>query len=189
MTQDNKACLVAGELPVASQLTFITPNTKVRLITAHDQALYLELYTDANIMRFIGKLYTKERVTQSFFHALKLTALSPWERLFFVIESNCRLQSFGLMGLTNTGDAGVEFGIMLRQQVQGKGLASEVLQQCIARLFALGVSKVWLQLHPDNAAAIAMAQAAAMTKLPGSMAENQQIWFIEQQHDKNCRRH
>ncbi|SEA21725.1 GNAT family N-acetyltransferase [Alkalimonas amylolytica] len=189
MKQYNAACLDIGYVPVASQLTFTTAHTSVRLLTGKDQALYLQLYTDANSMRYIGRSLTEGEAVASFFKALKLNVSLQWRRLFFVIESKSSRRSLGLMGLTDTGDAGIEFGIILSQQAQGKGVATEVLQQCITRLFALGVSKVWLQLHPDNAAAIAMAQTAAMTKGTRVTANNQQTWFIEQHYNKNCRGH
>lgn len=178
-----------GVIPAATQLVFTTPNTSVRLLTAEDETLYLQLYMDANIMRYIGTSLTQEQAVQSFCNALKFNALPQWQRLFFVIACKENQQSFGLMGLTDTGDTGIEFGIMLSQQAQGQGLATEVLQQCMDVLFTADIQRVWLQLHSDNAAAVAMAQAAFMQKCAAQTNSDQEVWFIEQQHYKNNRMH
>jgi RimJ/RimL family protein N-acetyltransferase len=66
----------------------------------------------------------------------------------------------GHVQLVRTGDGEAELGVMVADAVQRRGLGMLLLDRARAHAAAHGISRLALEVHPENAAGIALARAA-----------------------------
>ena len=140
----------------------VTDSLVLRPLDRTDRALYIQLYTDAAVMRYIGACLKTEVASASFDKAL---ALQGSQRVFaprWVLLDTGTNQRCGLLGLFADGPA-AELGLMLLPSAQGRGLGAALtlkgLHHLAAKLSgdAQGAdsgSDVMLYVEADNSAAV-----------------------------------
>ncbi len=133
---------------------------RLRPLAGSDESLYLELYTDAETMRYVTTPLSMDEAARSFRAALttKPDAQQPTRYTVAVDASGAAIGlCAATFGIPQTGAA--EVGIMLGRQARGRGLAHEVLGRFIDFVFEHhAVSMVWVRYAPEQAAVVRLNQ-------------------------------
>lgn len=149
MTTDWQLAATAENFVITTSRLFIRP------LAEQDVQLYLGLYTNTEIMAFVGQPLLPAKAINSFQIALGLNATTPFKRLFLAIVDQGQSAGMCAINQWSSETAQVEVGIMLLQPWQGKGYATEALAALIQRVqqqFAGAVIKG--DLNPENKAAV-----------------------------------
>lgn len=131
-------------------------NFGLRPLAAEDHALYLSIYCDPELMRFVAAPLTAAKARASFQAALKFTHASPCKQVYYVLVDS-ELQPSGLLGAKwfHSSQRFVEVGIILLRKYHHKGVALPALKSiccCAQKIFNVNV--VVGQIQPENIAAI-----------------------------------
>ena len=107
-------------------------------LTIEDNALYANVMTEPDCMRYVGKTLSKARAQQSFAAAIRLNQQQSVTRLYLrvALVSNC--QSIGIASINdlNTKTKTADIGRILLPNWQGRGLGSELSSMLINGLAA-----------------------------------------------------
>ena len=116
----------------------------LRPLATGDAELYCGLYTDADIMRFIGTPLSRAGALRSFRKALRLTHAAVPSRLFLTVVEKTTQQAIGLCSIESrvaerSGVQGnhAETGIILCASSRAHGRAREALSGAVALAFAI----------------------------------------------------
>jgi len=134
-------------------LEFETRRLWMRPLSEADEALYCDLYTDEQTMRFIAPPLLARRATRGFRKYLKSPRRCAAGQLLAVIEKASG-QPIGIGALQQLDECRrrVEAGIMLKPAVHGRGFGKEGLAALVDQAFALlPVDEVWVQVAVDHA--------------------------------------
>jgi len=137
----------------ASTLAFETERLRMRRLQAEDEALFLDLYTDAETMRYIGEPLSPERAARSFRKTLATSDQDPPERVFLAILDKATQRPLGICAIVQfeAGMTRAEVGIMLKSDARSKGFAREVLGGLVRTTFsAFPVDEIWAQCSIQN---------------------------------------
>lgn len=74
----------------AENFVISTSRLLIRPLTESDLQLYLDLYTNAETMVFVGEPLPQEKAINSFQSALRINAKTPFKRLFLAIVEQGR---------------------------------------------------------------------------------------------------
>lgn len=125
----------------SEDLCFHAAKFSVRLLAAADKGFYQQLYSDPQVMQFIGTPLISAEANRSFAAALlhneRLNQdCHPSVRVFMIIEDTDSKQSAGLLSVTlsqteteiaHTSQYDAELGIMLLPVAQKAGLAQAAI--------------------------------------------------------------
>jgi RimJ/RimL family protein N-acetyltransferase len=139
----------------AENFVITTSRLLIRPLAEQDLQLYLDLYTNAETMVFVGEALQAEKAKNSFQIALRLNAKTSFKRLFLTIVEQGRCAGLCAINQWNSETAQVEVGIMLLRPWHGQGYATEALAALIQRVqqqFYAAVIKG--DLDPENKAAV-----------------------------------
>lgn len=116
--------------------SFETERLRLRPLQAEDRDLYVRLYTDAAVMRYVGAALSRERAQRAFQAVLGQMAQRPPVALYWAVQHSPSEPPFGLSALVFDGDRqSAEAGILLLPQEQGRGYATEVVAALANRTF------------------------------------------------------
>ena len=122
-----------------SLLALETERLRLRPLNDDDEALYQDLYTDPETMRFIAPPLSAEKAASSFRKVVALQREPTLASRFMVIEEKTEQKALGICG-TSTYDADalrVEVGIVLKNEGRSRGIGSEALPALMNRIFAV----------------------------------------------------
>jgi RimJ/RimL family protein N-acetyltransferase len=153
---------IAGVHRVADE--FETARLRMRPLDGSDAALYCQLYTTAELMRFIAPPLSMEAAQRSFEVALRNQSPRPQR---WIIHGKQGGEAIGLLGLIGSGDR-PEIGVMLVAPAHGRGIGSEAMQGMADHAFsAFGLQSICArQSVVDNPAVIRMMTRLGYTALP-----------------------
>jgi len=114
-----------------------TRRLNYRLLTAEDEALHRQLYSDAEVMRFVGTPWTKERISSAFKEVLALTQQKEFNRRITAIVERSSKQVVGISSIRiiDSKKRIAEVGSMLTTPAQTKGYALEYSKTLIDHAF------------------------------------------------------
>lgn len=123
-------------------LRFETPRVRARLLREDDLDLYLALYTDPEVMRYIGPVMEREAVAAVFRtslgHNRRLGARALYWRVFDRANAGASLGLASLVRETTHG-AVADVGLMLPGEAQRSGLG----QHCLSAMIGNALSGDW----------------------------------------------
>ena len=137
----------------SSALEFDTPRLYMRQLQAEDETLFLDLYTDAETMRYIGEPLSPERAKRSFRKLSASTSESPPKRVFLTVLDKATQRPLGVCAIAqfNARMTRAEVGIMLKSDARSKGFAREGLGGLVKQTFSVfPVSEIWAQCSARN---------------------------------------
>jgi RimJ/RimL family protein N-acetyltransferase len=132
-----------------------TTHLRTRPISAADEPLFMQLYTDAETMHFIGAPLSAERAGASFRKVLAGMERSPIARLFLTMSEKASLRDVGICSLQNCDPQRrtVEAGVMFVPAARALGYSKEIFFTLIPRVFAeLPVDELRVQFAADHLA-------------------------------------
>jgi RimJ/RimL family protein N-acetyltransferase len=136
--------------------TFATQRLQIRPLAREDEDIYCFLYTDEEMMRFVGEPLSPERAHRSFRKALELSSSRPLTQLFMTVIHQESGESAGVCSIqqVDVRRAAAEVGIMLRPASRDRAIASEALTGLIDVVFeSVGALEVWAEIPEAHAAA------------------------------------
>lgn len=119
---------------VAENFEITTARLLIRPLAEQDLQLYLDLYTNAETMVFVGEPLPPEQATHSFEVALRFNAKTPFKRLFLTIVEQGRCAGLCAINQWSSETGIAEVGIMLLRPWHGQGYATEALGALIQRV-------------------------------------------------------
>jgi RimJ/RimL family protein N-acetyltransferase len=164
---------------------FETERLRMRPLQASDETLFLDLYTDADTMRFIGKPLSPERARRSFCRILASASQSPPGRVFLAVTDKATQDPLGICAIVqfNAARTRAEVGMMLMRKARARGYSKECLSWLVTMTFAMfPIGEVWVQYSPGHSVAerlvvsIGFWPGAAVEPSDGSPA--QRVWSI-----------
>ncbi len=122
-----------------SDLSFETPRVKARLLCEDDLDLYLALYTDPEVMRYIGPVMGRGAAEAQFRKALALNLEEAGRVRYWAAYAaeDVGISPLGIMSAarSGTGLGPVEIGIMLLRRMQRRGRGRLLLTGLIDSIF------------------------------------------------------
>ncbi len=120
----------------------------VRPLADSDAALYVELYSDAETMRYIGAPLSAELAARSFRAALRQTTAPRTKTFFLVVTDAMTSTPLGVCGATlgvpRLGDA--EVGIVLTKATRRQGFSYGAFGRFIDHVFqTFRCERVWVR--------------------------------------------
>lgn len=134
--------------PVAAACDIETARLRLRPFDEGDEALYCDLYTDEETMRFIGPPWPRERALRGFHKVLARHKRAPPACFYLTIIEKRTGQAQGLCGISrfDTGRARAEIGAVLKPATWGQRFAQEALTALVNAAFSLfPVDELWVQ--------------------------------------------
>jgi len=133
-------------------LGFETARLRMRPLDAGDQALYAELYTDPDTMRFICAPLSAHRARRSFSNAIARPRPAMGPFLFAVCArfSELAIGICAAVALDLKASRG-EVGVMLKSHARGQGFAREALRGMVRHTFqSHPVDTIWVECSGLN---------------------------------------
>jgi RimJ/RimL family protein N-acetyltransferase len=162
-----------------------TARLQTRPISAADEPLFTQLYTDEETMRFIGAPLSAERAASSFRAALAGMQRSPIERLFLTVIEKASLRDVGICSLQNCDPQlrSVQAGVMFIPGARARGYAKEAFVGLIQRVFAeLPVDRLWVQFSDQHVAVQRGVISVGFTRSPDTGQEarpaERSVWSV-----------
>lgn len=148
---------------------FDTPGLQIRPLHGDDEALYVSLYSDAEVMRHVGAPLVPVQAAAAFQRVLGGMLQVPPAALYWTLRPHGAREAVGMMALLpDAGRAWAELGLVLRPDAQGRGHASEAiaaLQDQLSRRHA--PHRLWTRHVAANAAATGLMRRMRFRPEPG----------------------
>jgi RimJ/RimL family protein N-acetyltransferase len=162
---------------LAENFVITTSRLLIRPLTAQDQQLYLDLYTDPATMRFISPAFATEKALESFRFAIRLNQKTPFKRLFLSITEQDEAAGICAISQWSATSASVELGLMLKQPWHAKGYAVESFLALIQRVKqCFSGAKIWVDIEPGNKAAVKVVVKTGFSPDP----DNPRAFWLQQ---------
>jgi RimJ/RimL family protein N-acetyltransferase len=132
---------------------FATTRLVFRPMAEADAAVFCDLYSDAETMRFIGEPLSHERATRGFRSALKLMRRPTADQAFFTLSARESGECVGIGSIQHLDIAGrsAEVGMIICSPYRDRGFAREGLSGLIGFAFAqLPIDEAWARVHADH---------------------------------------
>lgn len=153
------------------------PRLDLRPLQEGDQALYVQLYGDSQVMQHIGPAQDTRTAARGFAAALRYNEATPPARLFWVIQDRDAAQALGLIGLSLDEPGGGEVGVLLPAGHQGRGVATEAIAALADHAFgALLMRRLHTRHAPGHALAAGLMSALGFEKLPPASSSASGRW-------------
>lgn len=157
-----------------------TKRLRTRPISAGDELLFTQLYTDVETMRFIGAPLSAERATASFRTVLAGMERSPIARLFLAVSEKESLRDVGICSLQNCDPQRrtVEAGVMFIPAARALGYSKEIFVTLIQRVFAeLPVDELLVQFAAEHLAVHRAAIAVGFARCEAG-PQHRSVWSV-----------
>jgi len=129
-----------------------TARLRIRAMESGDRELFLELYGDAETMRFIGRPAPRRENNARFRAALDAARKPRGPRFFTILKKRGRVP-IGLCSIRRISvrESSAEVGIMLIRVARGRGYALESRRAFVDAAFqTLPIDTIWVQNHRSN---------------------------------------
>lgn len=117
--------------------TIESERLSMRSLSSADEALYCSLYTDADVMRYVGAPLSRESAVDGFRKSLESMGRSSFERRVVVLLDRGTQQPIGISSVRMLrGESGrAEVGTLLKPAMHEKGFAIECSKALISQAF------------------------------------------------------
>lgn len=139
---------------VAAGFAFDTPRLHVRPLRDDDEAVYCELYTDAETQRHTGGALSPQAAARSFAAALRAPHRRPLRSLYLMLcERAAGYRKLGMVGLSGIDTAArrAEIGILMTAAARCRGYGREGFGALAKQIFLrLPVDTIYVQYARAN---------------------------------------
>ena len=143
------------------------PRLDLRPLADGDEALYVRLYTDPQVMQRVGAPQDAGAAARGFRAALRMNAAAVPTRLFWVIHDRQAMQELGLSGLVLDAPGDGEVGVVLPAAHQGRGVATEAIAALAEHAFsAMGLQRLHTRHEAGNGLAAGLMATLGFEALP-----------------------
>jgi RimJ/RimL family protein N-acetyltransferase len=149
---------------------FETPRLRVRPLAPDDAALYSDLYTDAQTMRFIGPPLSVERATRLLHQYLQSSPAADQPLLLAIVEKQTG-RGLGICSIQQLDERNrrAEVGIMLKSAVHARGFGKEGLAALVREAFAIfPVDEIGVRVAADHSVVERLLVSVGFARRTGS---------------------
>ncbi|MFT5758013.1 MAG: ribosomal-protein-alanine N-acetyltransferase, partial [Alteromonadaceae bacterium] len=116
---------------------FSSKRLLMKPIQYQDKNFYTELFTNENVTKYTGGVFTKQQVNKNFVNTLKALSAKPLQYLTWLVKEKSENDTIGIITLIwhNQQKQLAEFGVMLNAKNQNQGYCSELTQSFILYCF------------------------------------------------------
>lgn len=162
---------------------FGTSRLELRSLCESDASLYVELYGDAQTMRFIGPPLARDRAVRAFRRTLESTRRDPAKRLMLTVIDKAAQQAVGLCGIQqfDAHERRAEVGIMLKPASHAQGFARECTAAVLAWAFAMfPLDEIWAWTAADHSVAerVLIGVGFSPSGGPGDGCPGRRFWSV-----------
>ncbi|MGI5310291.1 GNAT family N-acetyltransferase [Rheinheimera sp. WS51] len=146
---DNKAAIL-------TYFTFTTARLRLEPIDSSSIELLAKLYGCSKTMQYIADPLSFSKIEKMMSDIMYKQQRQHYDTLLLRIKHKDNETDFGIGGMPylNLTNKEAEVGVMLLPLAQGKGLAVEVVKALVNMLKQLDVNTIYMNIDPDNKAAI-----------------------------------
>lgn len=162
-----------------------TKRLRLRPLEEADAGLYHELYTDPEVMRFIGSPMTSVQAARALRDVLAGMRTIPCRCVYLVMLDKVTKRPLGICGVPRWRANAIqqEVGLVLTRQTRSQGFAREGLAALVDRVFAVSpVDEVWSGFSTKNLTAqrlvLAVGFVACDEKLSVEEASSMRRWSM-----------
>jgi RimJ/RimL family protein N-acetyltransferase len=146
---------------IESELLYLTP------ISKEDTQLFVEIYTDPQVMQFVGPVLNKDKALKLFKQCVNQVAKQHPQYLFYVINSKHSSEKFGIVGLlwNQQSQKSIELGVMIAKTYINKAYAFKALKLLVKYVFMkFNVQEVVMICEESNTAASRISKGLGFRK-------------------------
>ncbi len=115
--------------------TIESERLSMRSLSKDDEAFYCSLYTDAQVMRFVGAPLSRDAASEGFRASLERMSQPPFERRVVVLLDRTTQQPIGISSVRMLKNGRAEVGTLLKPGMHDKGFALECSTALISQAF------------------------------------------------------
>lgn len=171
-------------LVMASKFEFQTSRLEIKPLCREDKTLYIKLYTNERVMRFIMPALSLEKAEESFNNALKLNADTLTKRLFLTVRLLQEHIPSALCCISNLDRKNniAEIGNLVLPEAQGKRIAQEATTALIKQIQQLlAIDHFVMDISKDNLPAIRAAKSIGFQP----DCHNPTLYYLNLKRDNN----
>ena len=128
----------------------------LKKLKQNDLSFYQSIYTNAELMRYVGPALSKEAAEKSFFQTLAIMSRNKPSMILYVIHLNANKERIGVIGVRWNQDkkSSVEMGVMIKPSMHRLGYAHMAKSSLIKYSFnKLKIKSIVAICDEDNTAA------------------------------------
>lgn len=136
-------------------MEFATERLYLRPLGLSDEALYCRIYIDPDLMRHIGPPLSRPAARRAFAVACRQPAGADPTTHLWAIDWQAMPIGIAACVRSSASPDAAELGLMLVEEAQGSGVATEALTALTDRVFAaFQLRRVWTRHAPENVASV-----------------------------------
>lgn len=163
------------DAPNVKSFSCETERLRLRPLAEGDEALFHALYTDPEVMRFIGTPLTEKEAAGRFRKIVRRQLEATAEGKYLVILARETHKAIGICG-TSDYDAktgALEVGLVLTHEGRKQGFAREALAALMENIFAASeIQELCVRFAPENTAAETLASSVGFSSCTGRHAND-----------------
>ncbi|MBW8367189.1 MAG: GNAT family N-acetyltransferase [Arenimonas sp.] len=150
------------------------------LAEAHEP-LYSRLYTDPLALHQIASAQDASSAAHGFRAALQFNAATQPVRIFWVIQERASFQALGLIGLSLDEPGGAEVGVLLPEEHQGRGVATQAIAALADHAFAvMQLQRLHTRHDPGHALAAGLMATLGFEQMAPAAGSGRWRWQLTQ---------
>ncbi len=162
---------------IIDQVLLVTPRLRLRRLEMTDQPLIEALFCDAEMMRYVGGVWTRQAAAETTIEWHEHWGIDNY--FYGVLEINHGGVGVGIAGFTentHVHEKGIEFSWFILPGHQGRGYATEVTKGIMTCVFErMHKKRLFAETHPDNPASNRVLEKMGFTELVETNREDESL--------------
>lgn len=166
-------CIVAASPLGAPPLE--TARFRLRPLEAHDDGLYIALYTDEEVMRHVGEPMAAVAARSAFDKVVAFSQRTDGRYQAWVVMDRSTGEEWGLLALV-AREGGSEIGALIWPQYHNAGVATEIIRRLMDFAFAEGgVDTVFTRHRAVNGGAEGLMRKLDFKRIPAEGSKGGEV--------------
>ena len=166
-------CIVAASPLGAPPLE--TARFRLRPLEAHDDGLYIALYTDEEVMRHVGEPMAAVAARSAFDKVVAFSQRTDGRYQAWVVVDRSTGEEWGLLALV-AREGGSEIGALIWPQYHNAGVATEIIRRLMDFAFAEGgVDTVFTRHRAVNGGAEGLMRKLDFRRIPAEGSKEGEV--------------
>lgn len=165
---------ITGAPPLGA-LPLETARFRLRPLKAHDDGLYIALYTNAEVMRHVGDALTLAAARNAFDKVLAFAQRTDGGYQAWVVVDRSTGEEWGLLALV-AREGGSEIGALIWPQYHNAGVATEIIRRLMDFAFSEGgVDTVFTRHRTVNGGAEGLMRKLDFRRIPAEGSKGGEV--------------
>ena len=152
-----------------------TARFRLRPLKAHDDGLYIALYTDEEVMRHVGEPMAAVAARSAFDKVVAFSQRTDGRYQAWVVVDRSTGEEWGLLALV-AREGGSEIGALIWPQYHNAGVATEIIRRLVDFAFAEGgVDTVFTRHRAVNGGAEGLMRKLDFRRIPAEGSKEGEV--------------